>query len=122
MLGPVLSYSGHARRGAAQEVFAEKRMVRFPDGHRRRDGGTAMRSRGKGFKEVNVCLSYLQELQTGGVLDPRQKEKLDRAVRLLKTVQHLDPQGGRRILAAVKGITEVLWEAFSRTKQQPRVE
>lgn len=81
-----------------------------------------MRHRGKGFKEVNVCISYLQELQTGGVLDPRQKEKLSRAVSLLKKVRRLDPESGRRVLTAVEGIAEVLWEAFSRKDQQKRAE
>lgn len=76
-----------------------------------------MRNRGKGFKEIVVCLSYLQELQTGGALDPRQKERLSRATNLLKGVKRLDPQSERQLLAAVKGITEVLWEAFSRKIQ-----
>jgi len=72
-----------------------------------------MRNRGKGFKEVKVCLSYLQELQAGGALDPRQKEKLSRAKDFLKNAKHQTPQSEHQLFMAVKGITEVLWEAFS---------
>ncbi len=76
-----------------------------------------MRNRGKGFKDVKVCLSHLQELQTGGALDPRQKEKLDRAKALLKGAKHLSSRSDRQLFMAVKAITEVLWEAFSRKSE-----
>ena len=73
-----------------------------------------MGNRGKGFKEVKVCLSYLQELQIGGALDPRQTEKLKRAMGLLNNAKHQNSQGNRQLFTAVKDIAEVLWEVFSR--------
>ncbi len=73
-----------------------------------------MRNRGKGFKEAKVCISYLRELQTGGALDPRQVEKLNRAMALLKNAKRQNSQSKRQLYMAVTGITEVLWEAFSR--------
>lgn len=71
-----------------------------------------MRNRGKGFKEAKACLSFLQELQVGGALDPCQKEKLSRATAILKNAMRQNPQNERQLFVAVKGITKVLWEAF----------
>jgi hypothetical protein len=72
-----------------------------------------MRNRGKGFKEAKACLSILQEVQVGGALDPGQKEKLSRATATLRNAMRQNPQNARQLFVAVKGITEVLWDAFS---------
>lgn len=81
-----------------------------------------MRKRSKGFKEVNACIPLLQEVQARGALDPRQKEMLDRAIVALKKANRRDPRSDRQILAAVRVIVDVLWEAFSRKSKDARGE
>jgi hypothetical protein len=81
-----------------------------------------MRKRSKGFKEVNVCIHLLQEVQAGGALDPRQKEKLGRAIATLGKANRRDARTERQVLGAVRVIAEVLWEAFSRESKGTRAE
>ena len=70
----------------------------------------------KGFKDVKVCISYLRELQASGALDPRQKERLDQALAVLRRPNQRDARGHRDVLRAVRVIVETLWEAFGRRK------
>ena len=81
-----------------------------------------MRKRSKGFKEVNACIPLLQEVQAGGALDPRQKEKLGRAIAALGKANRRDARTDRQVLGAVRAIAEVLWEAFSRESEGTRAE
>lgn len=81
-----------------------------------------MRNRSKGFKEVNACIPMLQEIQASGALDPRQKERLCRAIVALKKVKRQDPRSDRQCVGAVRVIVEVLWEAFSRRRNDARAE
>lgn len=81
-----------------------------------------MRNRSKGFKEVNACVPILQEIQASGALDPRQKERLRRAIIALKKVKREDPRSNRQCAGAVRVIVEVLWEAFSRKRNDTRAE
>ena len=70
----------------------------------------------KGFKDVNACISYLRELQASGALDPRQKERLDQALAVLRKPIQRDARGHRELVRAVRVIVETLWEAFSGRK------
>ncbi len=70
----------------------------------------------KGFKDVNACISYLRELQASGALDPRQKERLDQALAVLRRPNQRDARGHRDVMRAVRVIVETLWEAFGRRK------
>lgn len=79
-----------------------------------------MRKRSKGFKEVDACISFLREVQTGGALAPRQKEKLGRAITALGKANRRDTRTDRQVLGAVRAIAEVLWETFSRESEGTR--
>lgn len=81
-----------------------------------------MRKRSRGFKEVDASIPFLQEVQASGALNPRQKEKLGRAVAALKKANRRDARTDRQILGAVRVIAEVLWDAFSRRDKEPRTE
>ncbi len=70
----------------------------------------------KGFKDVKACISYLRGLQASGALDPRQKERLDHALAVLRKPAQRDARGHRELVRAVRVIVETLWEAFGRRK------
>ena len=70
----------------------------------------------KGFKDVNACISYVRELQATGALDPRQKERLDQALAVLRRPNQRDARGHSETVRAIRVIVETLWEAFSRRK------
>lgn len=67
-----------------------------------------------GFKELNACISILRSLQARGALDPSQREKLKRAISVLRKPHRRGVRGHRELVAAVRVIAELLWEAFSK--------
>ena len=66
-----------------------------------------------GFKDERACMALLRTIQASGALDPRQTEKLDRAIALLQDSKQQGPRGRHAVFRAVRVIAQTLWEAFS---------
>ena len=69
-----------------------------------------------GFKDERACISLLRNIQASGALDPRQTEKLNRAVALLRKPKQRGARDRQEVFEAARVIAQTLWEAFSRGK------
>lgn len=67
-------------------------------------------------KDLNACISFLEDLQSGGSVDLQQKEAVGRVIDELKRVRRRPSLERHKLHESIRSIVETLARAFKKRR------